>query len=218
MDSSLDGDLIEVEPGTYHELVNFDGKVVALRSLQGPDVTTLDGTGLDGPVVSFAGTETRASIVEGFTITGGSGFQFTPTQRYGGGVFCPSGSPTIRGNTIRNNSLPGRSSAGCGIAVGYLSLTVSGNPLIEDNLIQDNYVGHNGGGISIGYCGATLRNNILRRNSCGYDGGGIWGYLLNGDVIIDGGEFTDNVAGDHGGAIEADGGNDRTESGYSITV
>ncbi len=46
IDVAVDGDEVEVHPGTYFETINFLGKAITLRSSDGPDVTTIDGNGL----------------------------------------------------------------------------------------------------------------------------------------------------------------------------
>jgi len=45
IDDANNGDEIEVAPGTYYESVNFNGKAVRLYSSDGPQVTTIDGSG-----------------------------------------------------------------------------------------------------------------------------------------------------------------------------
>ncbi|MHC4474523.1 MAG: right-handed parallel beta-helix repeat-containing protein [Planctomycetota bacterium] len=41
---TINGDEIEVAPGTYNEAINFKGKAVRLYSSGGPEVTTIDGS------------------------------------------------------------------------------------------------------------------------------------------------------------------------------
>src|SRR5579872_3998807 len=47
--SASNGDTVLVSPGVYHERINFSGKAITVKSLSGPDVTTIDG-GQSGPV------------------------------------------------------------------------------------------------------------------------------------------------------------------------
>ena len=44
IDMADDGDEILVAAGTYFETVNFLGRAVSLRSADGPELTTIDGT------------------------------------------------------------------------------------------------------------------------------------------------------------------------------
>ncbi|MHC4774484.1 MAG: hypothetical protein ACYTBR_04345, partial [Planctomycetota bacterium] len=73
IDVAVDGDEIVVAPGTYHEAIDLLGKAVAVRSSNGPDVTTIDGSNHVGfSVVRCDNGAGPGTIIEGFTITGGS--------------------------------------------------------------------------------------------------------------------------------------------------
>ena len=158
------GDTVLVGPGTYTSsgdwVINPGGKPITIRSTDGPEVTILDGEGARR-VLQCAGGETAATIIDGFTITGGS-------AGYGGGIYCYWGSnPTLTDCTISGNTAD---YYGGGIACSssnptLSSCTISGNT-------ADNY---NGGGI---YCyynssptlsGCTISGNIAANN-----GGGIY--------------------------------------------
>ena len=102
IDSSWDGDVVLVAPGTYYENINLRGKGIHLVSEAGPEVTILDGSREDSTVVMCESGEDNATIIEGFTITGGSGWTppWDPTSKGGGGIMCVSAAPVIRGNVI----------------------------------------------------------------------------------------------------------------------
>ena len=51
LNAAAPGDQIEVAPGTYPEVTQFQGKAVTLLSSGGPAVTTIDGTGFNESVV-----------------------------------------------------------------------------------------------------------------------------------------------------------------------
>jgi uncharacterized protein DUF1565 len=163
------GDTVLVCPGTYVENINFSGKAIAVRSVAGSMLTTLDGNAADS-VVTFASGEGPASVLEGFTIRNGrSGFD-TPGFGNGGGIRISNASPRIYANAVVGN----RGCAGVGISVGF------GSPVIEGNTIAENVQvgctgGTGGGGIGIlGVSTAVIRNNIIRDNTLtGADGGGI---------------------------------------------
>lgn len=96
--AAVNGDTVLVAPGTYAGPVNFLGKAITVRSSAGPFVTTISG-GAGGRVVRFVTGEGRASVLEGFTVTGG-----TPTGGSdGGGVTCGSTGPTLRDCRITGN-------------------------------------------------------------------------------------------------------------------
>ena len=67
IDAAVNGDSVVVAPGTYHEVLNFHGKAIALLSADGPLVTIIDGQQRNS-VFTFESGETRSSMVSGFTI------------------------------------------------------------------------------------------------------------------------------------------------------
>ena len=47
IDVSSPGDVILVRPGTYIETIDFKGKAITVRSVEGPEVTIIDRAGGD---------------------------------------------------------------------------------------------------------------------------------------------------------------------------
>jgi parallel beta-helix repeat protein len=178
--AAANGDTVLVCPGTYIENVNFAGKAITLKSVNGPDVTILDGNAADS-VVTFATAEESTAVLDGFTIRNGrSGFD-TPGFGAGGGIRIQDASPTVRGNAIVHN----QACNGAGISVSF------GSPLIEGNRITDNTQagcsgGIGGGGISVGgSAAAQIRQNTIANNVLtSADGGGI-SLFAAGTPIID---------------------------------
>ncbi len=205
IDSSEDGDVVLVGPGTYYENINLRGKAIHLLGEKGPEVTVLDGSREDSTVVNCESGETNDTIIEGFTITGGRGW--TPlgdtTTKAGGGISCYHSTPIIRNNVIRDNQAlndpRGGNSRGGAINIG--SRGASQPMIVEGNIIEGNYCSRNSGGINIaGPC--IIQDNVIRGNSTGTgDGGGL--YLLGdvGRVIIRRNLIVENHAADHGGGI-----------------
>ena len=155
IDSSQDGDVVLVAPGTYYENINLRGKGIHLVSEAGPEATILDGSRGDAPVIVCKSHEHNDTIIEGFTMTGGSGaipIASDPSTRVGGGIWCYFSEPTIRSNVIRGNRAlnapQGGNSRGGGISLG--SPDDYPPVLIEGNVIEDNYCSRNSGGINIG--------------------------------------------------------------------
>jgi len=104
IDACAAGDTVLCAPGVYtgsgNRGLNFGGVDLVLRSSAGAGLTTIDAEWGDRGVV-FESGETRASIVEGFTITHCRGL-------FGGGaVMCYDGSPTLRDLRLIGNSSPG---------------------------------------------------------------------------------------------------------------
>jgi len=164
------GSSIFVHAGVYHEnIVIPSGKNIRIASVDGPEVTIIDGQGL-GPVVRFVGPDQTSSLV-GFTIRNGSG---TGTNNRGGGIYCSNSSPSIVGNIIESNT-HATLYRGAGIACES-----GGSPIIERNTIRNNSARYYGGGIYLYWVGdqTTVRNNTIYSNAAVlYDGGGIYCYF-----------------------------------------
>jgi parallel beta-helix repeat protein len=83
IDNAVNYDQIEVQPGTYNQVIDFNGLAVRVYSSDGPEVTTIDGTG-NYHVVKCISGEDANTILEGFTITGGNANGlFSPDDRGG---------------------------------------------------------------------------------------------------------------------------------------
>ncbi len=94
--AAVDGDEVEVHPGTYFETINFLGKAITVRSSDGADVTTIEPGG-GGSLVTCDSGEGADTVLDGFTITGGySGVG-------GGGMYNDNSSPTITNCTFSGN-------------------------------------------------------------------------------------------------------------------
>ena len=89
IDAAVSGvDECAVASGTYHETINFLGKAITVRSSGGADVTTIDATGLGGSVVTCASGEGPNTVLDGFTITGGTGTDvYDDGYTLGGGMY-----------------------------------------------------------------------------------------------------------------------------------
>ena len=72
IDFAVNGDSVVARPGTYVENIYFLGKAISVSSEMGASVTTIDGN-QNGSVGSFTSGEDATSIIEGFTLTNGSG-------------------------------------------------------------------------------------------------------------------------------------------------
>jgi hypothetical protein len=193
IDAASAGDTVRVAAGTYVENIDFKGKGILVTSSDGAALTVIDGNQA-GSVSKFVSGEGLDAVLEGFTLTNGSGTEDGYGLFHGGGIYMEDASPTIQDNIITENAVANR---GGGIACyGASSANIMGNtlslnesawdgagiycegsaPLISDNLIEKNIIGTpfaEGGGI---YCGGgaspAIRNNTLLENE-GLVGGGI---------------------------------------------
>jgi parallel beta-helix repeat protein len=110
-------------------------------------------------VLVFRSAETAASLVEGFTLTGGRGTRVRPFYWAGGGVLCTEGAaPTLSQCIVAGNSANRDLSEGGGVACYFTA------PTLKDCVIRDNF-GFSGGGIAlIGAATAVILDCEITRN------------------------------------------------------
>jgi len=201
IDRAVTGDIVVVGPGRYYENIDFLGKDITVRSAEGPEATILDGSTRDSSVVVMMHDETRNAVLEGFTITGGRGWKPAGLSVYGGGIMLVGASPIIRNNIIIGN----QARLGGGLATQSSRNVRYPDPLIESNTFQENSSTLNGGAVGNGQGNQVIRRNKFYRNSAYADGGAIWLWQNNGKATIEGNQFVENVAGDHGAGVYAAG-------------
>lgn len=176
-----DGDIIELQPGTYtsdgNRNIDFKGKAITVRSANPHDPNVVVATVIDcqgDPNHYYRGfyfyhNEDGNSVLDGITITNGYSIS------NGGGIFCENSHPTIRNCIITSNKITKDpcdpyppTTYGAGISL------VGSSPTIVDCKITANNALHNawGGGISCRSGTPTIRNCIISENS-GFRGGGI---------------------------------------------
>ena len=217
------GDVIFVAPGTYVENIDFLDKTLTLQSEAGESVTVIDG-GQNGSAVTIKRGQPKGAILEGFTITNGSGTYDAELDRYnGGGLFLSNGSsPTITGCTITANSAI---SNGGGIYCQFSSPVISdclisnntsgegggvhcteeSSPLITNCTISDNaaewgeFADQRGGGLSCyWYSAPRIANCTINGNEASF-GGGVFSGIYSSPILVNC-TISENVA-DWGGGV-----------------
>lgn len=187
IDACAKGDIVLVADGTYRESIDFGGKEISVLSVYGRGATTIDAQG-DGSVVTFDDGEGRRSVLDGFTITGGS------NSGYGGGITCKQSSPTIRRCRVTGN---------WGKAGGIY--TEDGSPRVEACELLDNTAREHGGGFSAKYGGEpVLENCLIAGNYADALGGGIHAYESVTAVFVGNCTIADNEAGEAGGGVSSE--------------
>ncbi|MHC4945184.1 MAG: right-handed parallel beta-helix repeat-containing protein [Planctomycetota bacterium] len=204
------GDIVHVLPGTYVENIDFLGKAITVKSDGGAEVTVIDGgIPLDpdyGSTAIFFRGEGQDSVLEGFTLTNGSGTYHSSSGFYfGGGIYCDASSPTISNNRVsgnsadycggiycKNDSCPlviGNTIAGNSATIGAaggLQIKDS-SPLITNNKISENSA-YFGGGIHVGESEPASRSyavisyNTISNNISSTYGGGIYCYQSSAKI------------------------------------
>ncbi len=205
IDSSVDGDTVLVADGTYigegNRNIRFNGRIIVVRSENGPESCIIDGENANGGFVFTWGDSSLAAMVEGFKIINGRGHGSD-----GGGIYCNHGCATIRNCIVVNC----RAIYGGGIYIDGSS------PVFEDCIIRDN--------VSFGYCGGIhcdaspgavfnrcLITGNVSNNIRSYQSAGIWcrysnpvisNCTISGNTIN--GTTLDNGAGIFLGGCEAE--------------
>ncbi|PLX10589.1 MAG: hypothetical protein C0598_10040 [Marinilabiliales bacterium] len=219
IDAAIENDTILVDYGSYYENINFKGKniVVCSNYAISGNQDDISSTIINGSMPQHEDTascvlivsgEDSTAVLQGFTITGGTGTKWEdehgPGNYYteGGGILIQQSSPTIKNNIITANEAINEegsilSAGGGGIRCG------DGNPHIINNVISYNQ-GLYGGGIVMNYSDATIKNNIIFGNSGGddYGGGGLW-FLQNGEspIIVENNTIAYNHSKKGGGGL-----------------
>ncbi len=192
IDAASDGDEVQVRPGTYLESIDFRGKAIVVRSLQGPELTRIRATAYNDSVVKFRNGEGRDSVLEGFELREGTG-NCDLFFCYGGGVFCNQTNPTIRDCIIADNAT---TFDGGGIYVRNGGLRLEGCRILRNRAEW-----YNGGGIYARLSSIEVVDCHFEGNYGG--GGGI--YLQDSSAIVVGTSFVANQTAGEGGAIKSDG-------------
>lgn len=243
LDAASSGDSVLVARGIYQENVRVQGKSIALRGgytgaptasyvanaggdfgtqLPNANVTTIQAT-IAAAAVLLLDTPASGSLVDGFTIRGGShgielddDFTFplldgvtisrnvledngvAEYEHFGGGIYLTGSNHVVADNVIRDN-VSGR---GAGAAL------CCDNIIFERNRVEGNvgYGDHAGGINQVGT--GVLRRNMIRGNRIGEGLGYGWGgaILIYGTPELSYNVFTENHAPSIGGAVFVDDG------------
>ncbi|MHC5059954.1 MAG: S8 family serine peptidase [Planctomycetota bacterium] len=165
--------------------IDFRGKSIVVRSENGPNNCIIDCQTL-GRGFLFHNNENEHSVLEGFTITNGYADR-------GGGIFCSSGSPTIRNCIINENSAGGGTyNSGGGFYNNYNS-----NPILNNCEFNNNSASY-GGGIYNNSGNLSLTNCIFNGNSA-ENGGGM--FSIRSNPTLTNCIFFDNLATQYGGGV-----------------
>ena len=190
IDTARPGDTVLVAPGRYYENLQLRGRNIVLTSEYAlrRDRGLIAQTILDGSrpraadtasVLIIDGGEDSTTVIQGFTITGGTGTRWLDPRhklwyREGGGILCEFSSPIIQHNVIEGNAATSMedsvaSAGGGGIRCGF------GEPTIRQNVIRNNR-GRYGAGMTLFHAAARVQHNLITGNSGGedYGGAGIW--------------------------------------------
>jgi len=180
-------DTIIVAPGVYMEVVSFNGKQVRLRSRDGAAVTriTRPPESPSSPTILFNNSEGPGSVLDGFTITGGTGVftnVFPPPlsdgYQLGGGLYIIGASPMVTNCVITNNRCETYFSRGGGIYIAGGSARIE-HCRITNNVASGGY--GSGAGIYVADGSPVLKDCVLTGNSVySYHSGNCGGIAVAG--------------------------------------
>ena len=149
INASSDCDTIIVAPGTYDENINFQGKMLIIRSSDGAEVTIIHGTNTSQAVVYINSGEPKGTELSGFTIENG----------FRSGIYCNGSSPAILNNIIRNNS------SNDGNDGGGLDLNYTTGAVVRKNIFSNNSAITYGAAIHTEHCtNDTICYNLIFDN------------------------------------------------------
>ncbi|MCH2137054.1 MAG: hypothetical protein MK101_10830 [Phycisphaerales bacterium] len=123
LDEVGSGSTVTVAPGTYNEMIDFNGRSIDLLAASSdPSATVIDAQAQGRVVTMMGGSPT----IDGFTIRGG--------HASSGSAMITNGTPMIKNCIIRDND-----------ATGYYVIISAGNPTIADNVFCNNSPNNIGG-------------------------------------------------------------------------
>jgi hypothetical protein len=183
IDAAAEGDIIEVNDGTYEPIQTAD-KAITIRSVNGPEKTIIDGGGVARCATLGGLSSEHKTVLDGFTLQNGYAGNEGEFPAQGGGAF---------GGTLNNCILVDNKAIGHGGGAYDCFLTnctLTGNQahmgggahscLVMTNctLIGNTVTGYGGGAYN-----GPLTNCIVVGNTAAEGGGLYMGGLINSTVI-----------------------------------
>ena len=171
IDVSVNADTVLVQPGTYIENINYNGKNITVGSLflTTQDTSYISQTIIDGnqngSVVIFMNEEDSTAVLIGFKVINGIGCG-SWSWWGGGGITINSASPIIQNCEISNNS--------CQYRGGGFAIWNNSNPIIKNCKISNN----TDWAIYINRSDTIILNTLIIGND-----GGLRCYLSNPIII-----------------------------------
>jgi hypothetical protein len=214
------GDTVLVQPGTYVENINFNGKniVVGSLTLTTGDTSFISQTVIDGDssdnVVHFENGEDSTALLCGFTLTNGMSY-------LGSGIVITNSSPVVSNMLIIKNGgdfgLTNEPVGGGGIYFDSSNSKISNTSIIS-NVAEARTIfmllpHGEGGGILCKNSNLRLTNMRIINNGS-IDGGGI--KCINSNIVLNNVVIKDNGA-RGGGGIFVGNWNETDESNLSLS-
>ena len=188
IDAAGDGDTVLIADGTYagpgNVNLSWDAtqKHLVIKSENGPEACIIDGKDEHRGFKLYQGQDHR-DVIEGLTITHGRGHSGVMGPRAeihyydGGAILIYQCSPQIRNCYLVENAVgaevEGPHINGFFSRGGAIMCAEGSAPVIEGNLIINNYASRAGGGIWYdNQAAGKLINNVIAHNQCRFRGNG----------------------------------------------
>jgi hypothetical protein len=182
LDDVNSGDTIELSDGTYNELITFpEDKEMTLQSVNGPESTIIDGSGLNGTVVKITYNQNGVTLKD-LTITGGNSSDDT------GGI------KVFDSTLYLNNCIIHDNSGQRGVIGNFINSVTS----INDCIISNNYSDW-----LVTICNATDSQLTISNSTISQNIGAAIRNMTGASIDITGCEIKNN-AGDIYGGLKID--------------
>jgi len=199
INAASNGDTVLVQPETYFETINFNGKniVVASAFILNADTSLISQTLIDaecnGSVVTINNGESDEARLIGFTLTNGCGTDINGSMD-GGGIYCENSDPVLDHLRIINNAASGM---GGGVGGG---ICFRNSSALVNNSVFINNSANRGGGIRVDNSdNLVIKKCLFKDNWALNAGAGIMFYQCPGCLVTQS-VFTGNQT-IYGGAI-----------------
>ena len=178
INAAVNGDEVIVADGVYtgdgNRDINFAGKLITVRSENGPDNCIIDCEGTkreNHRGFYFDGGETADAVVDGFTITNGFVTTAAPGGPNGGGLFLLNSSPTVTNCVVSGNTAEAtfNNTGGGGMFAD------GGNPTVTGCTFDGNTATQSGGAMLNLFANLTVTDCVFTGNialGVSSDGGG----------------------------------------------
>ena len=213
INATSNGDVVFVADGVYtgsgNKNLNYNGRLITVRSADGPDNCIIDCQG-SGRAFRFVTDETTESVIQGFTITNGS-------ASLGGGFFLENAGASVLDCVFDSNTadvggaiyhieegdlILDNCTFTANLATGVGGVFSPFNTVtLSDCVFLENVGSYVIGGLAVGHSEISLTNCSFFQNDGNFLGGGIAGGV---DITLVNCAFSGNTA-TMGGGLEISG-------------
>jgi len=194
LDAAIDGDTVQVAPGTYtggdNRNLDFGTKNLVLQSQGGASVTIIDAQAAGDRVFDFTGTgQDTSCVIDGFTIRGGR-----TAFEDGAAIRCVASVPKVVSCRFEDNQATG----GDG---GAIAMSSGAHAVVRDCVFVSNAATRGGAIHASGNSSPKLSACLFQGNAAADEGGAFYLGSNSGIALATGCVFLENHSGVNGGAI-----------------